>query len=635
MRQAMAFPPNFIERLRHAIPVSRIIGARVALKRHGREHMGLCPFHREKSPSFTVNDEKGFFHCFGCAAHGDAIEFLRRYEHISYREAVESLAREAGLAVPEMTPQVKAQMQKEKTLIDAMEAAAKFYEHHLSLASGMRAREYLAGRGILPPAIAQFRLGIAPDGREALKTHLLAAGFTLAQLIEAGLVIQIESGMSYDRFRGRLMFPIRDEAGRVIAFGGRLIGPAHTTPGGHTPPKYLNSPETPLFKKGEVLFNLDQARKYAREKGELVMVEGYMDVVALAQAGIGFAVATLGTAVTPHHLQRIWNLVKEPVICLDSDDAGKRAMQRAAELALPLLKPGLSLRFAMLPAGEDPDSLVRSLGAAGMLRYLHEARRLSETLWDMTSAAARLQTPEGRAELEQTLIAYANRIEDSVMRGHYRSFFRGKLWPAQTAAKSVPKTPSFGGLNARASGTMMRMDRSAQVEHMARGLTHESGGGPVQTVMRQLMALLLLQPSLLEQSDCESELIGLELHDSKLDRLRHMMLELTAHADTVSHEWLIARLVELGMGEVASSLLASQRMLAKSCAHSIVAAQNAWVELVGAYRSSMMEEEYRALQAQMEAQPTDALLERFTELQRALHEIQRGRRFSAVVEPQA
>lgn len=615
----MAFPPSFIERLRSHFPVSHVIGKRIALKKHGREHMGLCPFHKEKTPSFTVSDEKGFFHCFGCGAHGDAIEFVRKYDHMSYREAVEKLANAAGIPMPVESDFTREKIEREKSLYDAMEEASKWFEHQLSLASGVRARDYLAERGIAAQTIQHFRLGLAPDGRDNLKKHLLSLKFTEAQLAEAGLIIQIESGVSYDRFRNRLMFPIRDTSGRIIAFGGRLIGAprSHGSSDRHPAPKYLNSPETPIFKKGETLYNMDTARKAAREKDEIIIVEGYMDVIALWQAGLPQCVATLGTAVTAEHLQRIWRVTKEPILCLDGDEAGKRAMLRAAELALPLLKPGLSLRFSTLPQGEDPDSLLRSQGVAGMTQCLHGAKRLSETLWEVLFAKIAVNTPEARAGLEQKLMALANRIEDSVMRSHYRSFFKRKLWPANTPMKLVAAN---------------QPERSQHVEQLATRLQEN----PLNAFARQLITIILLQPVLLQKSEIEEAFARMDCRHPELEGLRNLTLEITSHADILTHDSLLERLVEGGMSETINTLLAgNMRFAVKSYAHSAEDAERAWREVMGSYHLTAMEMEYKEIQHLMEQNTTDDLLARFIELQRQLKEVRQSRNFSLMSEQNA
>ena len=406
----MAFPPGFLDELRARVPLGSLVGRRVKLIRRGRELGGLCPFHHEKTPSFYVVEDKGFFHCFGCGAHGDAIGYLMRAENLDFIEAIERLAAEAGLAVPQQTPQDRERAQRQKTLLEALSAAAKFYEARLWSPAGSRARDYLMARGLDEEAIRGFRLGWASDDRHALR-RALSGEFPEALLVEGGLLRRPEGGGEpYDYFRGRVLFPIGDRAGRVIAFGGRAIADGQQ-------PKYLNSPDTPLFEKGRVLYGLALARtELARSNyGEgppLIVTEGYMDVIALHRAGFGTAVAPLGTALTETHLQELWRLSPEPVICLDNDAAGGGAARRTLNRALPLLKPGRSLRFLVLPANEDPDSLIRSSGPAEFATRLARARPLSHFWWDEELPFKPIDTPERRADLERRLMGDAALIAD-------------------------------------------------------------------------------------------------------------------------------------------------------------------------------------------------------------------------------
>ena len=404
----MAFPPAFLDEIRARVPLAAVVGRRVKLARKGREHSGLCPFHNEKTPSFTVNEDKGFFHCFGCGAHGDVIGFAMRIDHLSFPEAVERLAAEAGMEVPAPTPGEREKAKRAVSLLDAVEAACSFYEKELRAASGRKGLDYLRGRGLDDTAMARFRLGWAPDSRDALKRALAAAGIPQALAVEAGLLIAPEGGGEpYDRFRGRVIFPIADRRGRIIAFGGRTLGDGQ--------PKYLNSPDTPLFHKGETLYGLSLAREAAASAGTLIVAEGYMDVIALARAGFANSVAPLGTALTEGQIALLWRITPEPIVCLDGDAAGRRAALRAAERALPLLKPGLSLRFAHLPPPEDPDSLIASRGREAMAAVLEGARPLSVLLWEAALASHPADTPERRALLEHDLLAQAETIGDAVV----------------------------------------------------------------------------------------------------------------------------------------------------------------------------------------------------------------------------
>jgi len=321
----------------------------------------LCPYHKEKTPYFTVNDVKGFYHCFGCGAHGDAIRWLTEHEGMRYPEAVEQLANEIGLSLPQLTEQEKRVIRRAASLQEVTEAACSWFEQQLQSSQGRMARDYLQDRGLSADTIRAFRIGFVPEGRDGLKKHLLTQNITEAQLIETGLVIKPDQGNTYDRFRARVMFPILDRRGNVIAFGGRIL-PQLAQAGGREAPKYLNSPETALFHKGQVLYNYERARQPAHKAAQVLVAEGYMDVIALAQAGIANAVAPLGTAVTADHIRLLWNLADEPVLCLDGDMAGNRAMERAAALCLPLLKPGKSLRLFMLPQDENPDTLPKRHG---------------------------------------------------------------------------------------------------------------------------------------------------------------------------------------------------------------------------------------------------------------------------------
>ena len=409
----MAFPTEFLDEIRARVPLAGVIGRRVKLQKRGREHTGLCPFHNEKTPSFTVSEEKGFFHCFGCGAHGDVIGFVMRGEGLSFPEAVERLAAEAGLQVPRASPEEHAAHRRRADLLDVLEAAAAWFEESLQAKAGAEARAYLTGRGLTPETVSAFRLGYAPDRRGILRAALNARGMDNERLAEAGLIKRPEDGGApRDYFFNRIIFPITDRRGRVIAFGGRALG--------ESPAKYLNSPETPLFQKGRVLYNLARARQAAHDTGELIVAEGYMDVIALSQAGFPAAVAALGTAITEAQIEELWRLAEEPLLCLDGDKAGRRAGFRAAERALGLLRPGRSLRFARLPTGEDPDSLLRGQGAKALRLVLDGAQPLSDLLWLLETEGRRFDTPERQAGLQRALEARIGQIPDSAVQAAYR-----------------------------------------------------------------------------------------------------------------------------------------------------------------------------------------------------------------------
>ncbi|MCW5736695.1 MAG: DNA primase [Enhydrobacter sp.] len=433
----MAFlPPGFLDELRARLSLSDVVGRKVALKRHsGSEYTGLCPFHNEKTPSFTVNDKKGFFYCFGCHEKGDAIGFLMKTEGLSFPESVEKLAREAGLEVPRATPQERERSERTSTLQEIVEQAARWFQKQLRLPAGRQGLDYLRGRGLNDETIDDFRLGFAPDSREGLLGAMSREGVSFDKLVEAGLVIQPEEGgrKPYDRFRGRVMFTINDRRGRAIAFGGRVMGAGE--------PKYLNSPETPLFHKGANLYCLDRARVASTKDQPVIVAEGYMDVIALHGAGFKGAVAPLGTALTESQLGELWKLADEPYLCFDGDNAGRRAAQRAADRALPLLRPGKSLRFIALPNGEDPDSLIRARGPEAIRRVLELARPLADVVWELETEGKPADTPERRASIRSALLARVGTIADSSVQSYYRS----EMYERLNKAHRPPASPRWQG----------------------------------------------------------------------------------------------------------------------------------------------------------------------------------------------
>ena len=408
----MTLSPAWLDELRARTLLSAVIAPSVKLTRAGREWKACCPFHDEKTPSFTINDEKGFYHCFGCGAHGDAIRFLTDNRGMPFMDAVKELAGKAGLDVPAPDPKAKERADRTASLTDVMAEVAKWYAEQLQGLAGADAREYLKNRGIGAETVARFGIGLAPDNRTALKRALDKLGED--KLIETGMLIQPEEAgkESYDRFRGRLMIPIRDARGRVIAFGGRILGTGE--------PKYLNSPDTPLFDKGRTLYNIDRAGPASRQAKRLIVVEGYMDVIALDRAGIAEAVAPNGTAVTEAQLERMWRLDGAPIMCFDGDNAGRKAAIRAAMRALPHLGPERTLRFVELPPGQDPDDLVRSGGRDAIEALLEAPEPLVERLWRHELGDAPLSTPEARAGLRQRLIEHSNAIGDPALRRLYR-----------------------------------------------------------------------------------------------------------------------------------------------------------------------------------------------------------------------
>ena len=417
----MRFTPQFLEELRARLPVSEVVGRRVKLKRAGREWKGLSPFQQEKTPSFTVNDQKQFYHDFSTGKHGNIFDFVMETEGVSFPEAVERLASMAGLALPAVTPDAARHEQRRKTLHDVMELAAKFFADTLASRNGAKARGYLGDRAISAATQLQFRIGYAPLDRFALKEYLGGQGIPVEDMVEAGLLVAGDDiPVPYDRFRDRVMFPITDLRGRVIAFGGRALEKEVAA-------KYLNSPETPLFHKGDNLYNLATARQAAHDGAPLVVVEGYVDVIAMVGAGFPASVAPLGTALTENQLALLWRMADEPILCFDGDRAGQKAAYRAAELALPLLGPGKSLRFALLPEGQDPDDLARSGGRGAIEEVIGAARGLADVIWSREIEAGSYATPERRAALEARIKELTNGIRDEVVRRYYRQDLAERL----------------------------------------------------------------------------------------------------------------------------------------------------------------------------------------------------------------
>jgi len=417
----MRFTPQFLDELRARLPVSEVVGRRVKLRKAGREFKGLSPFNKEKTPSFFVNDQKAMWFDFSSGKNGNIFDFLMLTEGVSFPEAVERLAAQAGVPLPVMTHEAAAHEERRKTLHDIVELAAGFFQSTLASRHGARGRGYLLDRGVHASTQLKFRLGYATPEQYALKEHLGALKISTEDMAEAGLVVTGEDiPVPYDRFRDRVMFPIGDWRGRVIAFGGRALDKDVSA-------KYLNSPETPLFHKGATLYNIAAARKAAHDGARVIAVEGYIDVIAMVTAGFEATVAPLGTALTADQLALLWRMADEPILCFDGDEAGRRAAYRAIDLALPLLKPGKSLKLATLPDGQDPDDLARSAGRDAIEDVLSAARPLAHVLWARESETGAFDTPERRAAFESRLAEVTSTIADEAVRRYYRQDFSEKL----------------------------------------------------------------------------------------------------------------------------------------------------------------------------------------------------------------
>ena len=432
----MSLPAGFLDELRTRTSLSQVVGRKVVWdlrkSNQGKGDMWApCPFHQEKTASFHVDDRKGFYYCFGCHAKGDAISFVRETENVGFMEAVEIIAREAGMQVPKQDPAAQAKSDRRTQLAEVMEQAVQYFRLQLKTANAAGARDYLAGRGLNEAVQDRWGIGFAPDSRQGVFAHLTGKGVAPELVIDAGLAAKPDDGRApYDRFRGRIIFPIRDARGRAIALGGRAMDP-------NARAKYLNSPETALFDKGRSLYNLGPARQAAGKGAPLIVAEGYMDVIALSEAGFTACVAPLGTAITENQLQMMWRVCGEPVIALDGDTAGLRAAMRLIDLALPLLEAGQSLRFALMPEGLDPDDLLKMQGKGAMQRLVDGAVPMVQLLWRRETEAGNFDSPERKAALDKKLRAAISKIADVSIRNHYGEAIKQMRWELFAPKRSV------------------------------------------------------------------------------------------------------------------------------------------------------------------------------------------------------
>jgi DNA primase len=513
----MRFSPSFLEEIKARLKVSEVVRSRVKLTREGREWRGLSPFTSEKTPSFFVNDQKGAWFDFSAGRNGNVFDFVMETEGLSFVEAVERLAGMAGLAMPKQTREAEAHEKARASLHEVLEQAASYYTATLTGSAGGRARAYLAGRGITPEIQARFRMGFALDEKYALRDHLAARGIPAETMIAAGLLVHGEGiAVPYDRFRDRIMFPICDPAGKVIAFGGRALAADARA-------KYLNSPETSLFHKGAVLYNHHDARKAAHETGRVIAVEGYIDVITMAAAGFAEVVAPMGTALTPDHCALLWRLAEVPILCFDGDRAGRKAAYRAIDLALPLLGSGRSLSFALLPEGQDPDELVRAEGPTAMASCLAAARPLADLAFLRETEAGPLATPEQKAGLERRLREIAKAIGDPILRRYYEAEFETRLRDLfgsgpRPYRSNFAKGPRDGSAQSRFRSRSQAIQNPGQIG------TFPAGGTPF--VSRSLRDSALLQPSRTGIPPREGLILLLVLnHPGLLERHAEMIAE--------------------------------------------------------------------------------------------------------------
>lgn len=544
---------DHLDSIRDRLPISVVIAPYVALKKRGKVLIGLCPFHNEKGPSFNVNDEKGFYHCFGCGAHGDHFSFITEKTHIPFMDAVETLTKQAGLVMPRFEKEGETKTSEEakdakEVLYNINEVACLYFEEQLRHPDFQNIRDYLKNRGMSGQVAAKFRLGYAPA--RGLVSVLRQRGFSDVDGVTSGLLIRADDGHVYERFRDRVMFPIQDSRGRVIAFGGRI-----TTTG---EPKYLNSPETPLFHKGRQLYAHNMAVSTVRSGQQFVVVEGYMDVIALFQAGITVAVAPLGTALTAEQISLMWRTCKNPILCFDGDNAGRKAAQRAAMVALEVLKPGFTIEFSFMVAGEDPDSFLKKNSSADMRDLLRHTTSLTDVLWQVFMDGRSLVNPEDKAKARQDLVQLSYKINDPEVRHFYLQDLNGKLQRAM-----AQKTK--GNMQAQ----KVLIHQGVKPDLMKK----------ITDGQKILLATLINHPTLL--AEVAEQLMSLEIIDEKLDAIRNFLLDISAE-DHHKYNNIVSLLCDSGHANFVDQEMTQSLYMRARFAHTsseIDQARSGWQEI--------------------------------------------------------
>ncbi len=552
----MSLPEAFKDELRARIPLSDIIGKRMKLTRAGREYKGCCPFHKEKTPSFTVNDVKGFYHCFGCGAHGDSIGFLMNHDNMSFMDAVEQLASMAGMQVPKSTPEDERKYKQQASLYDLMEAAAKYYEQQLHDVKNKKILQYLKERGLSLETIRSFRLGFSTPEEQGLKQILLKAGFKTDAIIEAGLFKKSTKNQNdiYPFFRARVMFPVLDIQGRVVAFGGRVLPERYGGPADKSAPKYINSPETAIFHKGRMLYGLSRARKAIGDGEPVVVVEGYMDVIALAQAGFKAAVAPLGTALTEPQIQELWKVMppdkRAPILCFDGDVAGQRAAGRALERIFPILKPDHSAKFAFLPAEHDPDSLIKDEGVPAMERVLKNAIGLFDMMWKEEEKDRNMSQPEAKAGFRAGLEKRARQIADMTVQQFFIHEINQKVnevFLSRSSAKGQTSgKPFFKGKPVQPGVHSPYRPNSVRAEPVKSKKLRQSDR------VRILLALMIHYPELYEEFG--EDFGTIEIANTEYDHIRQELINLLGEQNSLDYQAVKQHLNESGHGKALETI---------------------------------------------------------------------------------
>lgn len=577
----MQIQGKFLETLRSRLSVAEIVGEKVKLTRKGREFLGLCPFHHEKTPSFTVNEEKEFYHCFGCGAHGDVIRFLMEVHHYPFLEAVRELASRAGLALPQDISQQGNEPREDLTpLRQVLQETSLWFHKNLFLTKNQEALHYVERRGLNRETLKRFTIGYAPDGRHTLEAYLKEKGFSIEILLKAGLAVQgEETSAPYDRFRRRMMFPIQDAKGQVVAFGGRLLDKGE--------PKYLNSPETPLFSKGKLLYGYYHAKEKA-PSDPLIIVEGYMDVISLHQAGFKGAVAPLGTALTEDQILLAWRLSPEPILCFDGDAPGLKAAARAAERVLPLLKPGYSLRFVILPQGEDPDSIVQK--GPFFEKLLTQAHSLLEALWLFLTHGKTFKTPEQKAALQKQCSLWSQSIQNADVKKNYQYAFKDLFYKEIIGRKSAEKP-----LASFKKGTLNFLS------------IHE----------RLLLAILINHPNLL--GEISDDFASLEFKEVHLHEMREAILSFYAEG-ILNKIGLKDYLLHKGFENEVAAILSPQVLIhgafAKSSA-SLEEAREGWREIFNRIQNTLGKNDLKAAQDHLAEEMSEKAWQRLKMLKKS------------------
>jgi DNA primase len=518
----MLFAKDFPDQLRSQISTSSVVGKRVALKKKGKEFSGLCPFHNEKTPSFTVNDQKGFYHCFGCTQHGDIITFVMKTQRLEFKDAILKLADDFGIKVPviENSAKEKEKQSKIEVSYNLLESACNFFENNLHYGASNQALNYLQKRGLSIENIKKFRLGFAPGGYENLINHLKSLNFSDAELLESGVISKNDKGKLYDKFRSRIIFPITNSKGKVIAFGGRIIGDGQ--------PKYLNSSETELFKKGHNLYNLSLAKKTIFDQKFVVLVEGYMDAISLSVNGIENVVAPLGTALTQDQLKMLFNIIQDVVICLDGDQAGIKAMRRSIDIALPIIDSKNLVRFAILPNNCDPDDFVKTNGKTAMQNLLKNSANLSQVLFDFEAQDCNLDlanlqnvAPEIKANLEAKLMQKVSLISDANTRKYFLQYYKNYLFELGRNKKFIRKNIA-----------------TKSKFHIAHNLDKQSN------YAISIISILVAHKELINYQDEFCQVRNLEFAGEELCKIKELLIDFVDHNSSAGFEDIKACLNE-------------------------------------------------------------------------------------------